>query len=823
MIQVHHTNKINTMSTIRRIMRWSIAAVAMLVFVSSVSAQEATLLDEGQQLPQDSNLVLIADVNITTANIVSLDGQTVTFSFSAVNEYLPVANVRYGVDIFRMTPEGDMGDLLYTKVFDETFTMGANDLIVRTQKFDIPRHISGPVILQLRINTTQGLPLAVMVFGDLMAPEHRGEAMITLNGCTTRVVDANGNATQHPLTFGIDIDGQSEKLFVDCVVNSTYSQVMDTQARMVTYRRTEYSDVTVQNFHAVAVQPGESQVSIPVPVATDPQSYVVFVDLVDSQQNIVSNQQITRYVVRGVSGSIQSTTLDQSSYTAGDVADVTVYVTGNADRFVGARAEEMAANVAENKMVRLTMIDVDTQQICGASDLVAVEPNQAILHVPVQITANCTRPHVSTEVLENGTVLDQQSFAFAQTAQSATQDEEERVDDDTVAIMSQDAQQNMTRILQGMIVVAGIAIVILLTTVVVVRRRSTQLTKIGMFLFLGLSALLLGAQSAHAATYSLSFPWYTVSVGGAEVPFNYYTITANTASNNDCELTVSMESTVAACNNDPIDLDYTLDAAGTVKSGTFGCGYGGPTVSVCNNNDSVTNADVPHGESVGSWEFSVTSGDKAHSDFDNADKNYSGSDTVTVQCIEPAPACGTSHGGTYTDAPVAGLCAVGDASGVNENDTQWLWTCTVDTSSVPCIASKPVSVCGNDIVESGEECDNGSANGDICSPDYGDSCDYCASDCATVTVDGGYCGNGEIESSEECDGGDFCDASCHIDLPNTGACNNNLSTSCNMPTSGLCDSGAPSAVTEGDHSWNWTCNGTPCSAIKDCSYMEVAP
>ena len=46
------------------------------------------------------------------------------------------------------------------------------------------------------------------------------------------------------------------------------------------------------------------------------------------------------------------------------------------------------------------------------------------------------------------------------------------------------------------------------------------------------------------------------------------------------------------------------------------------------------------------------------------------------------------------------------------------------------------AVCGNLIIEAGEECDDGSSNGDICSPAAGSSCSYCSDACATVVVQG---------------------------------------------------------------------------------------
>lgn len=46
----------------------------------------------------------------------------------------------------------------------------------------------------------------------------------------------------------------------------------------------------------------------------------------------------------------------------------------------------------------------------------------------------------------------------------------------------------------------------------------------------------------------------------------------------------------------------------------------------------------------------------------------------------------------------------------------------------------PQPVCGNQITEEGEECDDGELNGVVCEPPIGGSCTYCSIDCRNVTI-----------------------------------------------------------------------------------------
>jgi protocatechuate 3,4-dioxygenase beta subunit len=65
--------------------------------------------------------------------------------------------------------------------------------------------------------------------------------------------------------------------------------------------------------------------------------------------------------------------------------------------------------------------------------------------------------------------------------------------------------------------------------------------------------------------------------------------------------------------------------------------------------------------------------------------------------------------------------------------------------------------CGDGNIDTGETCDNGASNGNVCTPPYGtngtpESCSYCSSTCQTITLTDGYCGDNIKNGPEECDG-----------------------------------------------------------------------
>lgn len=104
----------------------------------------------------------------------------------------------------------------------------------------------------------------------------------------------------------------------------------------------------------------------------------------------------------------------------------------------------------------------------------------------------------------------------------------------------------------------------------------------------------------------------------------------------------------------------------------------------------------------------------------------------------------------------------------------------------------PTAVCGNNVIEGTEQCDDGAGNTNTpCTPAYGGSCTYCDTSCVSHTVQGAYCGDGTCDSGFE----DY--SSCPADCPPTdctsagGWCFASAHNSqCNLacsPKSGSCD------------------------------------
>ena len=107
----------------------------------------------------------------------------------------------------------------------------------------------------------------------------------------------------------------------------------------------------------------------------------------------------------------------------------------------------------------------------------------------------------------------------------------------------------------------------------------------------------------------------------------------------------------------------------------------------------------------------------------------------------------------------------------------------------------PPSVCGNGILENGEDCDDGNTITEACSPQE-DQCEICTSDCSlSIQVNEAECGNGIVEFGETCDDGNAETESCAYGLEACTVCDANCDLTAGVAR--FCGDGFQN-VTEGE-------------------------
>lgn len=182
--------------------------------------------------------------------------------------------------------------------------------------------------------------------------------------------------------------------------------------------------------------------------------------------------------------------------------------------------------------------------------------------------------------------------------------------------------------------------------------------------------------------------------------------------------------------------------------------------------------------------------------------------------------------GNLANAASANITIVGSVSqsGTITNSvsvsSDTLDTNTANNNAVETTTVNAAPSCGDGQVNQGTEiCDEGQANGQVCTPDYDSSCQYCSSACETVNVTGPYCGDGTVSDEEECDGSApehyLCTDSCTLEyIPYCGDGQiNQTSEECEGQTTQACTTGTGYAGLQ-------SCNASSCTWNTECVSQE---
>jgi cysteine-rich repeat protein len=185
---------------------------------------------------------------------------------------------------------------------------------------------------------------------------------------------------------------------------------------------------------------------------------------------------------------------------------------------------------------------------------------------------------------------------------------------------------------------------------------------------------------------------------------------------------------------------------------------------------------------IGADGFIVADGAGACAHATGVDSDYGSSGAITVQLMPYADT--PNHGGEYKVwvTRVADYAANGGfANRASKTDNFK-------------VRNQSEAVCGNGIVEMGEQCDDGNTvNGDGCS--------------STCQLEHAVCGNGVVETGEQCDdgntvSGDGCSSTCQLETT-TPCCGNGI-----IEAGEQCDDGN-------------TVGGDGCSSTCQLEYVSV--
>ncbi|MDH4330485.1 MAG: hypothetical protein OEV93_02940 [Candidatus Moranbacteria bacterium] len=460
-------------------------------------------LEENAASSDEVNLILIAEVNIRNAKLVSQDGNKFKISFDLTNDRKVQPQVRYSVMLLE---KGSVSGNEYVETVDEstyseTLSLGEFDSIHREIEYVAPDYLSGDYQIYLNSENDRGMQYAVALVDDVKLVASN-DSYVSVSDC---LVDA-GDGKLYSVKQGVDVD-RAEKIKVTCSLKNNASSQLSFYSVIETRERSSFGKtVETDKGDKISLNAGEERlVDFEMnKIEKAPQSYSATLTLENENGDIVSNKTNVRYVVRGSSGTIKSARLDKDQYMSGDVAKIFVLVTSSADAFPGARVQN------ENPDANyLDIVVMSGNQECSAVVTKTIDPMSEVNNFEIPISKDCINPIVKTTLKDkNGNVLDENVFKV-----------ETKIEE--VAKKATTVTGGIKKIARGMKdnlfwVFVGLFVIVLVG--VFAKKKRSGLTK--MILLVLFSGALFFSNSNDASAYTFLLPRISEAYCSADVAVN---------------------------------------------------------------------------------------------------------------------------------------------------------------------------------------------------------------------------------------------------------------------------------------------------------------
>jgi len=373
-----------------------------IVFLLPMTSSAQTATVGADTFPVEAGLadmVMIASTDIKGAEIVGQTEDAIVVLFNLYNQIGTQSDITYGVELYDATTANRT--LVDSFVYrNQRLTLGENETVPVTLTYAIPKHLTGDYELWVVAMTPSGMTLSLSRAGTVSLTG--SDAYLELQNCMATI---GAEPTTYHLSQGVDV-AKDESLQLTCTVKNNSSETLYTRAHFETYERTVYGDqVAMEQYtqKAVVVAAGKSEVvTLPVPKALKPQAYDAVLTLVDGQGKAVSASVILHYVLQGSSATVQNVVFDQSHYTSGETAEVTVVWSPAADTFVGARGQGTDVGT----ITMYAIIANAGGEYCSLPERVELPTGDTVITLTIPVTRTCAEPQLQFELVdESGQIL----------------------------------------------------------------------------------------------------------------------------------------------------------------------------------------------------------------------------------------------------------------------------------------------------------------------------------------------------------------------------------------------------------------------------------
>jgi len=352
---------------------------------------------------ENSNVVLVADVNIYNAEIKSQSENVLEIFFDLSNGSGSQSDIKYSVELIR---EDDGGNQVVAdeKVYPEIIDLKDSQNVEKNIKYEAPEYLNGNYYVWVFAKNKNGLEIALANLGEISLSGKSQYLNISNSSCYLKI---DSRDESYSLIQGVDIL-QGEKLFLNCEVTNFFDDELEFSPRITTFwRSTSGSEVNTGGETEVnneKIAPGEKKnISVVLPKPLKPQAYEAQLELVNDKGLTISNKIKAHYVLRGVSATIQNLSLDKDYYNAGEMAKVSFNWSDSADNFLGSR---IGKSDQSKYFVELEIVDINGKN-CSDKVREELDINNLNPKFDVLISSDCQNSKVSASIMDgDNNILD---------------------------------------------------------------------------------------------------------------------------------------------------------------------------------------------------------------------------------------------------------------------------------------------------------------------------------------------------------------------------------------------------------------------------------
>ncbi len=356
--------------------------------------------------PVAPTTLTIATVNIQNAKLLSHDRGVFRISFDITNRVIPQRDVKFSLQL--VSQANNVQSIADQKVFDEKLTLAEHSTVHKEIMYTAPPGISGTFLLVLTSENSSGFPFAIATIGKVTLTPDSGIEVLP-SSCYLRVL-TDADTAHYFLTQGVDI-GPEETLQLTCAVKNHANSVVIVSPSYETHARTVFGQIasaTGEEHASISLGPHEKKIiTLRLPMAHAPQAYDVQVALKNSL--VVSNSVTAHYVLRGSSATIQTLSMDPSSFVKGTTTVISFMWSPSADNFPFSRGQGSAS--ANTYSLVLTDERGHNCAVPITAPLVNV-----YMQVMLAVTSACPNPHLTLALRDSTGILLAQQEVVATTA-----------------------------------------------------------------------------------------------------------------------------------------------------------------------------------------------------------------------------------------------------------------------------------------------------------------------------------------------------------------------------------------------------------------------